>query len=141
MIADRRRAFAAAAESFLGCPFRLHGRDPDTGLDCVGLVLCGLKLAGLKSVAPAYYGLRNTNCEKQLAAIPASGFAPISEKPECGDLLVVHPGPAQWHLLVVTQGQQYVHAHAGLRKVVQSQLPTLWPIEQHWRLIARNENI
>ncbi len=29
---------AAAALNLIGTPFRLHGRDPATGLDCVGLV-------------------------------------------------------------------------------------------------------
>lgn len=33
--------FADAAEALLGAPFRLGGRDPATGIDCVGLAISG----------------------------------------------------------------------------------------------------
>lgn len=138
MTLDRRQVFAEAAEKLVGCPFRLHGRKPASGLDCVGLVLCALDNAGLHAVAPPHYGLRNASCERQFATIPANGFAPVKARIECGDLLVVHPGPAQWHLLVVTSANHFVHAHAGLRKVVRSPLPAPWSIEQRWRLAAPN---
>ena len=39
---------AAAALYLVGAPFRLHGRDPRTGVDCVGLVLLALEGAGLR---------------------------------------------------------------------------------------------
>ena len=39
-------ALAEAALGLLGVPFRLHGRDPATGLDCVGLVAEALRRAG-----------------------------------------------------------------------------------------------
>ena len=49
------------------------------------------------------------------------------------EILLVRPGPAQHHLLVVTSLSSFVHAHAGLRRVVEAPLPTSWPIMRHWR--------
>ena len=40
------RALALAAESYVGASFRLHGRDPITGFDCLGLVLVALAEIG-----------------------------------------------------------------------------------------------
>ena len=39
-------AIIAAARAAIGARFRLHGRDPATGLDCVGLVACAAPRAG-----------------------------------------------------------------------------------------------
>ena len=39
-------ALAHAAEGFVGASFRLHGRDPIIGLDCVGLVLLAMAEIG-----------------------------------------------------------------------------------------------
>ena len=39
-------ALACAAESYIGARFRLHGRDPVTGFDCLGLVLVAMRDIG-----------------------------------------------------------------------------------------------
>jgi cell wall-associated NlpC family hydrolase len=52
---------AAAALALVGTPFRLHGRDPLTGLDCVGLAACALTMAGLTTQPPRRYALRNAS--------------------------------------------------------------------------------
>ena len=46
-------ALAAAAESLVGTRFRLHGRDPDTGLDCVGLLAASLAAKEAATAPPA----------------------------------------------------------------------------------------
>ena len=38
-------ALATAAEQLIGIPFRLHGRNPETGLDCVGVVAAAVFVA------------------------------------------------------------------------------------------------
>ena len=43
-------AIAAAARALVGVPFRLQGRDPALGLDCVGLVGAALPSRSAKRV-------------------------------------------------------------------------------------------
>ena len=51
-----------------------------------------------------------------------------------GDLLLVRPGPAQVHLLVVGPSGDLIHAHAGLGRVVATPPPCPWSTLRHWRL-------
>lgn len=51
-------AIAAAARALVGVPFRLQGRDPALGLDCVGLVGAAMRAAGYAPMMPGDYGLR-----------------------------------------------------------------------------------
>ena len=44
-------AIAAAARALVGVPFRLQGRDPVLGLDCVGLVGAAMRAAGYAPVS------------------------------------------------------------------------------------------
>ena len=45
--ADGDTALARAAAGCLGVRFRLHGRDPATGLDCLGLLGAALVATGV----------------------------------------------------------------------------------------------
>ena len=134
------RAFAAAAEELCGAPFRLHGRDPATGLDCVGLVAAALERCGHAVVAPEGYALRALSVAPLLGFAAQNGFVALDlralAKP--GDLLLLRPSPIQAHLAIVLEGDRFVHAHAGLGKVViaSSIGPGAWPGETiaRWRL-------
>ncbi|MXO86168.1 hypothetical protein GRI38_09015 [Altererythrobacter aurantiacus] len=128
-------SFAKEAEKLVGAPFRLRGRDPATGLDCVGLVLTALERAGLGAVEPPFYGLRNRSCEAQFASLPASGFIRANGcRGAVGDLLIVEPGPAQWHVVIRVASEAFVHAHAGRRQVVRHRGRLPWLVSQCWRL-------
>ena len=127
-------AFAAAAEALLGAPFRLGGRDPASGVDCVGLVACAL--GGVE--APFGYALRNTGVERHFSFAAKAGFAPAQGPLERGDLILAQPGPAQHHLLVALGGERFVHAHAGLRRVVLHSGPLPWPERARWRLATES---
>ena len=127
-------AFAEAAEALLGAPFRLGGRDPATGIDCVGLVACALGGAE----APQGYGLRNGAIDRHLALAARAGFAPASGPVERGALVLTVPGPAQHHLLVALGSSRFVHAHAGLRRVVLQSGPLPWPERARWRLATES---
>lgn len=120
---------ALAAEALIGAPFRLHGRDPATGLDCVGLVAAALGARG-----PLGYHLRNRDISALLAFAPAAGLIDADGPVEPGDVLLAHSGPAQHHLLIADTRGGFVHAHAGLRRVVATRAPLPWPTERHWRL-------
>ena len=124
---------AAAAEALVGAPFRLHGRDRTTGLDCVGVVLAALGT----TVEVRGYGLRNRSIAPFLELAAAGGFAPHDGPTERGDLLLVRPGPGQHHLLIAAASDRFVHAHAGLRRVVLQPGPLPWPVERAWRLTLK----
>lgn len=129
-------ALALAAEALIGTRFRLHGRDPATGLDCVGLVAAALEAIGRPASAPSAYGLRNRDIAAVLAFAPRAGFGEISGPALPGDVLLVRAGPLQEHLLIAAPGGRFVHAHAGLRRVVATPGPLACPILRHWRLTA-----
>ena len=128
------KRFAFAAERLVGTPFRLHGRDPATGVDCIGLVACALEAAGLRADPPQGYMLRNTKLGVHVDKAGKSGFTPVAGPVIRGDLLLVRPGPAQHHLIVALGKARVVHAHAGLRRVVVQAADTGWPVLKHWRL-------
>lgn len=130
---------ADAATDLVGAKFRLHGRDPKTGLDCVGVVLCSLKSAGLAPSAPACYGLRNRSDKQFLRHFYASGLSPVSGSLAAGDVICAKAGPAQLHLLIATGPAAFVHAHSGLRRVVNLSGPLAWSAQQIWRCTEQSD--
>ena len=127
--------FADAAEGLAGTPFRLHGRTPASGLDCVGLVACALERCGWAVHVPRTYGLRNRTIAGLLRFAPDNGCITVtSGLPRRGDLMLVSPGPAQHHLMIALKAPLIIHAHAGLRRVVIQPAQPDWPLLRHWRL-------
>jgi hypothetical protein len=127
---------ARAAEGYLGASFRLHGRDPLTGFDCLGLVLFALAEIGRPVHLVLGYGLRNLEPERFLRLPEAAGFAETDTPLEAGDVLLLEAGPAQLHIALVGVDGGIVHAHAGLGRVVHTPFPLPWPVIGHWRLRA-----
>ena len=136
-MSSERQALADAALGLVGTPFRFRGRDRATGLDCVGLVLAALSDIGRKPAELGGYAMRQTNPDHHFDVALACGFRPFAgDELEPGDLLMVNPGPAQVHLLVFAGRSGFVHAHAGLGKVVRSPAPCPWTVAFTWRLDA-----
>jgi hypothetical protein len=133
---DARAEIAAAALDLVGCPFKLHGRTIEAGVDCVGLLDHALARLGLQLDIPCDYALRGDYLERVSAFFDRSEFAVLADGHiECGDILLSIPGPRQAHFLVATTAGA-VHAHAGLRRVVLTPFPLPWPIVGHWRFIG-----
>lgn len=132
---------AAAAERLEGVPFRLYGRDPATGLDCIGLVGASLALCGRQVRHPQGYRLRNRSIGPWMGFAEANALHPVTGPILRGDVLLTRPGPAQHHLLVALGGDRFVHAHAGLRRVVVQHFdPSPSPLA-HWRLSPQPEAV
>lgn len=127
---------ALAAERFVGVPFRLHGRDPASGLDCVGLVAASLAQIGRPAPAPMGYRLRQVTIDGLLGAAARCGLAEAAGAIAPGDVLLARPGPAQHHLVIAATSGGFVHAHVGLGRVVLTPPPLDWPVDHHWRLAA-----
>ncbi|WP_206238064.1 NlpC/P60 family protein [Novosphingobium terrae] len=123
---------ADAAASLIGTPFRLHGRDPQTGLDCLGLVGAALGMAGRPISLPYHYTLRMRGIDPLLPLAEKAGLQPAKSAPTAGDILLLHVGPCQFHLGITAQDLGLIHAHAGLRRVVHSPAPQ--GIIKRWRL-------
>jgi cell wall-associated NlpC family hydrolase len=127
-------AFARAAERLIGTPFRLHGRDPASGLDCIGLVAASLAAMGRTPMPPQGYSLRNLSIQRWLGHAMRSGLEPADGPVQRGDVLLVQPSAVQHHLLIASDPAHVVHAHAGLRRVVRQPLAHCAIISAHWRL-------
>jgi cell wall-associated NlpC family hydrolase len=125
---------ARAAEALMGTPYQLHGRDPRTGLDCVGVVAAALRECGRLRSAPAGYGFRNRSITPLLTLADDNGLELAEGSITAGDIVLVRPGAGQHHLLIAVANDRFVHAHAGLRRVVAQPGPLPWPIERRWRL-------
>jgi hypothetical protein len=136
-VSSDAQRLADAALSLVGLPFRMHGRDPATGVDCVGVAIAAVERTGRHIDVPADYRLRGglltrfDQCALScgLALVPALGVG------RSGDIILCQPAPQQFHIMV-DAGDVLVHAHAGLRRVVAIPQPVPWPVLRRWRLQA-----
>ncbi len=142
-MSEKGEALAAAAARLIGTPFRLHGRDPVTGLDCVGLIEAAMQGAGYALDTPLSYRLRNASIAPLLNAL---GEAPARRTDEpnipdlAGDIVLCVLGSGQHHLLIIEHSGarpssqvSFIHAHAGLRRVVRTPGTPPWPAFARWR--------
>ncbi len=126
---------AAEALGLIGAPFRLRGRDPRTGIDCVGLALLAYGRAGLRVEEPPGYQLRGTSLARAGTMLRAAGLMPAPGR-AAGDLLLVEAGPMQLHFMICASAGAcagHVHAHAGLGRVVLMPGASPWPVRGAWR--------
>ena len=133
-------SLAAKALALVGTPFRLHGRDPTNGLDCVGVLAAALAACGTTPQLPNGYVLRNRFLPELGKYVVGNGLAPAAGPLITGDIVLVRAGPCQAHLLIAVGNEHFVHAHAGLRRVICGELPADWPILKHWRIAPEIED-
>ncbi|HEX8668167.1 MAG TPA: peptidoglycan endopeptidase [Allosphingosinicella sp.] len=129
---------AARAQALVGVRFRPQGRDPERGLDCVGAAAAA---AGVATERIRHdYPMRGHCLAEIEHALCDLGCRPVPEKEvsRAGDVIVCEAGPAQFHLLVSTWGA-FVHADAGLGRVVERPFPIPWRIAGVWRLATEDE--
>lgn len=133
---DVRREIAQRALDLVGVPYKLGGRCPLAGLDCIGVV--ALALAGhiMPDEVPRDYTLRGEYLDRISAFFDRAHFQNLGrESMESGDLLLCQTGPRQLHMAILTDCG-VVHAHAGLRRVVLTPLPLPWPLVGRWRVLG-----
>ena len=116
----------ARAREAIGARFRLGGRDPARGLDCVGLVAWALEADD----APGGYPLRG-GVPGQVMALLDARLARVAVA-EPGDVLLFAAGPGQLHLGIAS-ARGVIHADAGLRRVVERPGAMPWPVLGAWR--------
>ena len=125
--------YAERARALVGARFRPQGRGPE-GLDCVGVIL-------------ATFGI-DPNCVRKDYRIECGHRAELdaallqhfrrvsSRKVAAGDVIVMRPDARQLHLGVRTNAG-FVHAHAGMRRVVETPGDPEWPIAGIYRKRVR----
>jgi hypothetical protein len=119
----------ARARALIGTRFRLHGRDPATGLDCIGVVACA---AGIQ--ARTGYALRGGDPREIEAALRAAGFVRVGDAAS-GDILVCRPGVGQLHLGVKT-ATGVIQADLALRRVIERPGPPQAEVIGTWRRLS-----
>jgi len=133
---DARATVAGRALDLVGVPFKLGGRCPRAGLDCVGVVAVALAEHIPDYRIPDGYTLRGQYLERITAFFDCPVFRRLAqENPAPGDILLCQPAASQFHLAIVT-GHGLVHAHAGLRRVVLTPVSLPWPVIGRWRLVG-----
>jgi murein DD-endopeptidase / murein LD-carboxypeptidase len=116
------------ARALIGTRFRLHGREPTSGLDCVGLIVCAFPAI---KCPPQGYALRGGTAAGFAAMFVANGLTQREVAPCPGDLLLLQPGAAQFHL-GVWSGESLIHADAMIRRVVETPGKLAWPLVSGW---------
>ena len=124
------QALAAAAATLIGVRFRLHGRDPATGLDCVGTVAEAMRRSGLSPVAPQGYRLRAATIHGLRHFADLNQYREVTPE-ENGDVVLAMVSPVQPHLMLRVPGG-FVHAHAGLGRVTFLPGTAPWPLAGGW---------
>ena len=128
--------FAERARALLGCRFRPQGRSVATGLDCIGVVALTYGLDGAD--VPSRYWLRGKQSDRSLAGLNHYFRAISKSKARINDLLLCEAGPDQLHLVVKTMGG-FIHADAGLRRVVETPGAPPWPVLKAFRRRRRTK--
>jgi cell wall-associated NlpC family hydrolase len=129
---SRRERAVAAARLLMGTRFRLHGRDPQYGLDCVGVAGLALRAAGFEGTIPSDYALRGGSAEDFVALIEGSPLVRTAQ-PRPGDVLLFVVDATQFHVAVMMPGG-IAHADAMLGRVVERPGPPPWPMVAAWTL-------
>jgi murein DD-endopeptidase / murein LD-carboxypeptidase len=118
----------ARARALVGTRFHLHGRDPASGLDCVGLIVCACPAI---TRPPEGYALRGGTADGFAAMFITNGLLERQGDPQPGDILLLQPSAAQFHL-GVWAGESLIHADGVLRRVVETPGVLTWPLVSAW---------
>ncbi len=119
---NEREAVIAAARSYLGTPYQHQGKAPGRGLDCVGIIECAYREAGMEMPEHHQYGRE-----------PMGGFLKstvekyfvISTNPLPADIMLIcyfgYP-----HHLAIYNNYSMIHANSKTRKCVEHRIDDTW---------------
>lgn len=150
---EQRAAIVATARTLVGCPFRLQGIDPATGLDCRGLVLYCYAQHGWVPRCPELTLDRKYRLGdgQKLRAVLQAECDPITLKAaHPADIVLLREAPEHevpeqeaTHCGIMTHIPTHseprfliCHASYPQRRVVEHHVPEteLWRIQSVWRV-------
>jgi cell wall-associated NlpC family hydrolase len=116
--------FAERARALIGTPFRLQGRSRE-GADCIGVAILAFDIPDESfrrnyRLRGDHAGEARHQLQRFFRHVPATQL-------RSGDLMLMQVSSDQLHLGVRT-GRGFVHAHAGLRRVVETPGVPDWPV-------------
>ena len=114
----------AAARRCLGTPFHHQGRQPGKGIDCIGLIVCAARAAGIAVRDHSNYG-RRPDGKSQLAALLEHGAQPVKEI-AAGDVLLFRYDNQPQHAALATGADSMIHSFAPAGKVVETIIGPYW---------------
>lgn len=113
------------ARAMIGTRFVAQGRDPAIGLDCVGLALIAYALDAGR--VRDDYRLSGAH-RAAILEFARTAFRRVPRpRRRTGDLLLLRPGAAQWHVAIWT-GTGLIHADIVSRKIIERPGPGDWPV-------------
>jgi hypothetical protein len=115
---------AARARALVGTRFRAQGRG-DAGLDCVGVVLATFDLPAAS--VRHNYQLRGNHLREICEELDPHFRRVPRRDLRAGDVMLLQAGEQQFHLAVRTE-EGFVHAHASIRRVVETPGQPIWPL-------------
>lgn len=118
------------ARSLVGVRFRPQGRDPETGLDCVGVVAWTFGIS--PGLVRRNYRLRGSH-GAEIDRVMRRWFGridPTQSRP--ADIILFAVSGTQAHL-AINCGATFIHADASLRRVVETPIPASWPVTGAYR--------
>lgn len=128
-----KKDYAARARALMGTPFRPQGRGTG-GLDCVGLAMRVFDVP--EQDVRRDYPLHGDH-ERELRRGLKDRFRRVPPSSlRAGDLLLMRVAADQLHLAIRSEGG-FVHAHARLRRVVETPGMPEWPILAIYRKRTR----
>jgi cell wall-associated NlpC family hydrolase len=129
-LSPRRLTAVAAARAAIDTRFRPQGRMPGLGLDCIGVALLAIGGAGLPLPPLPAYVLGGDHGDLVVATCRLIGLRRRRrglQRARPGDLIIFQLGIGNRHVGVLSNAG-IIHAHAGLRRVVEGPLPPEWPV-------------
>jgi cell wall-associated NlpC family hydrolase len=134
-MSDEGPCAVTRARSLVGVRFRPQGRDPATGLDCVGLIL---RVFGIPPEQVRRDYRLSGNSAAELDAQLSRYFRRLSnEASRVGDVVLCAVRGGQLHL-AVDCGRSFIHADARARRVVETPGAPQWPILGMYRFALCN---
>lgn len=121
------------ARGLVGLRFRPQGREPELGLDCVGLVCAAFAIP--PGSVPRDYRLRGARQDRLAAHMDRFFLRIPPAAPAAGDVGVFEAGAEQLHLALFTAGG-FIHADARLRRVAECPGTPPWPMLALYRRSA-----
>jgi murein DD-endopeptidase / murein LD-carboxypeptidase len=127
----QRSAIVARARRLTGTRFRPQGRDPEHGLDCIGVAIMATGIP--KARVRRDYCLHSNDAEEVNSEFDACGFVRIAPAAAgAADVLLVRPAPTALHVVILTD-RGYLHADMRRRQVVEVPGAVPWPTVSAWR--------
>lgn len=121
------------ARRLLGTRFRAQGRDPRTGLDCLGLAIIAHEIDS--RTVRRDYRLRGDHRRELMTGL-ASEFRRVPpSRQRAGDLILIRVADDQCHLAIRTP-EGFVHADVR-RGVVETPGAPPWPVVATYRRRVR----